>query len=311
MGVGAGTDLHRRRNRQVPDLRAQDAALPGELSVGRGHPRLAQHRARGGEAAQGHEHAGVLVPPLDRRQSVSLDDGTGVSRTLPDRLQSQRGGRLRRHQRGRAVHRRLCAGAELRFPGRARYRQARCDRGRRPGGPLGRLSTAPQRACGHPVRRSRRVGGHGEVRCAGLPSAAQASGWGDQPHHRDGRRGPVQHAHRRRRSPQRPRRRLRRGAARDRLQSRPQPAGSRGGRAQLHQRRRVSRGLQPGPAAIGRRPRGGGWRRRYLGRRRLGGAAAGLCQGHEGDRAPGVRGDGLHRARRLGHGGAARRRRAC
>ena len=158
MGIGARADLHRRRNRQVPDLRAQDAALPGELPVGRGHPRLAQHRARGGEAAQGHEHAGVLVPPLDRRQSVSLDDGAGVPGALPDRLQSQRRGRLRRHQRGRAVHRRLCAGAELRVPGRARYRQARCDRGRRPGGPLGGLSAAPQRACRHPVRRSRRAG---------------------------------------------------------------------------------------------------------------------------------------------------------
>ena len=32
MGFGAGTDLHRRRNRQVPDLRPQDAALPGRAA---------------------------------------------------------------------------------------------------------------------------------------------------------------------------------------------------------------------------------------------------------------------------------------
>ena len=53
-----------------------------------------------------------------------------------------------------------------------------------------------------------------------------------------------------------------------RLQGRPQPARSGRGCAQLHQRRRVPRGLQPGPAAVGRGPRGGGGRRRYLGRRR-------------------------------------------
>ena len=287
MGVGAGADLHRRRNRQMSHLCEQDAALPGELPVGRGHPRLAQHRARGGEAAQRHEHAGVLLPPLDGCQSVSLDDGTGVPGALPDRLQSQRRGRLRRYQRSRAVHRRLCAGAELRFPGRARYRQARCDRGRRPGGPLGRVSTAPQRACCHPVRRSCRVGGHGEVRCAGLPSTPQASGWRDQPHHRDGRRSAAQHAHRRRRPPQRPRRRLRRGAARDWLQGRPCASGSRSERAELHQRRRIPRSVQPGAAQIRRRPRGSGWGWGHLGRRRFGGAPAGLCQGHEGDRAPG------------------------
>ena len=70
------------------------------------------------------------------------------------------------------------------------------DRGRRPGGPVGGLSAAPQRPRGHPVRRSRRAGRHGEVRRAGLPPAAHAPGRRDRPHHRDGRRGPAQHAHR-------------------------------------------------------------------------------------------------------------------
>ena len=42
---------------------------------------------------------------------------------------------------------------------------------------------------------------------------------------------------------------LRRGAARARLQGRTRSAGARRGRAQLHQRGRVPRGLQPGAAA--------------------------------------------------------------
>ena len=300
-GSFAGADLHRRRNRQVPDLRAQDAALPGELPVGRRHPRLAQHRARRGEAAQGHEHAGVRVPPLDRRQSVSLDDGAGVPGALPDRLQSQRGGRLRRHQRGRAVHRRLRAGAELRVPGRARYRQARRDRGRRPGGPRRRPINCA--AKGMPSPCSTITPSWAAWRSTACrATACRASTW------------------------------TARSTASSRWASR---SGSTRASATTFTLKdleadfdavllaigcKAGRSLPvPGADApncisgvafleafnqgrlqVGRRPRGGGRRRRHLGRRGLGGAAAGLRQGHEGDRAPGVRGDGPHRARRLG-----------
>jgi hypothetical protein len=48
----AGRDLRRRPFAQVPHLHPEHAALPGQLPVGRGHPRLPQHRARHREAAR-------------------------------------------------------------------------------------------------------------------------------------------------------------------------------------------------------------------------------------------------------------------
>ena len=48
-------------------------------------------------------------------------------------------------------------------------------------------------------------------------------------------------------------------------------------------------------------------RRRYLGRRRVGGAPAWLCQEHAGQRASGVCRHGIYGARRVHHGGARRR----
>jgi len=46
-------NLRRRPFAQVPDLHPEHAAVPGQLPVGRGHPRLPQHRARRREAAGG------------------------------------------------------------------------------------------------------------------------------------------------------------------------------------------------------------------------------------------------------------------
>ena len=47
----ARADLPGELHAQVPDLHPVDAALPGQLPVGRGHPRLPEHRARHREAA--------------------------------------------------------------------------------------------------------------------------------------------------------------------------------------------------------------------------------------------------------------------
>ena len=244
--------------------------------------------------------AGIRVPPLDRRQSVSLGDGAGLPGTLRDRLQPQRRGRPRRHQLGRAVPRRLCAREQnFAFAGRARYRQERRDR-----------SAAARRASRRPINFAARgmlsrcstitpsLGGMVSYGMPGFRHAAQAcwmrrssasSTMGVEVR-LNTRIGVDVHA-------ERPRSRLRRGAARHGLQSRPEPARVRG-----RTRRTASappRFSRPSTrAGCNRWPAGGGgWRRRHLDRRRHGGAPAGPRRGHEGDGAPGVRGAGLHRAR--------------
>ena len=55
VGLLARPDLPGELHAQVPDLHPVDAAVPGQLPVRRGHPRLPQHRARHREAAGGHE----------------------------------------------------------------------------------------------------------------------------------------------------------------------------------------------------------------------------------------------------------------
>ena len=103
----AGADLRRRPLAQVPDLHPEHAALPGQLPVGRGHPRLPEHRARHREAARRHAVAGIRLAPPDRGQPVPVGDGPRLPGAVRVRLQPQRGRRFRRHQLGRALPRRL------------------------------------------------------------------------------------------------------------------------------------------------------------------------------------------------------------
>ncbi len=99
----APEDLRRRPLAQVPDLCAVDAAVPGQLPVGRGHPRLPEHRARHREAAGRAAVAGVRVAPADPGQPVPVGDGPGLPGAVRDRVQPQRGRGPRRHQLGRAL----------------------------------------------------------------------------------------------------------------------------------------------------------------------------------------------------------------
>ncbi len=107
----AAADLRRRPFAQVPDLHPEHAAVPGQLPVGRGHPRLPEHRARHREAAGRHALAGIRLPPRHAGQPLPVGDGPGLPGTLRIGLQPQRGRGLRRHQFGRA------------FPGRIRHRE--------------------------------------------------------------------------------------------------------------------------------------------------------------------------------------------
>ena len=143
-------DLRRRPLPQVPDLRAPHPAVPGKLpGRRRGHPGLAPGGAGAGEAARGHELAGVRVPPRHRRQPVPVPDGPGLPGAVRGRLQPQRGGGLRRDQRRGAVHRRHRHRGRLRVRGaRARYRQARRDRRRRSGRTHRRVPAPPARPPG-------------------------------------------------------------------------------------------------------------------------------------------------------------------
>ena len=163
----------------------------------------------------------------------------------------------RRHQRGRAVHRRLRAGQELRVrrPGLKPASASRSWAAARPGS-RPRISCA---ARGTPSRCSTITPNSGGMAKYGVPgyrlprthldgeiNRIIAMGVEVRLNTRVGRDIALE----------RPRSGLRRRAAHDRLQGRPRPAGSGGRRAQLHQRRRVPGGVQPGSPA-NRSP--GGW----------------------------------------------------
>jgi NADPH-dependent 2,4-dienoyl-CoA reductase/sulfur reductase-like enzyme len=80
---------------QVPDLHPVDAALPGQLPLRRGHPRLPEHRARRREAAgrrrrqAGRCRSGIRLAPPDGSQPLPLGDGPRLPGALRDRLQPQ------------------------------------------------------------------------------------------------------------------------------------------------------------------------------------------------------------------------------
>ena len=142
-------DLRRGLLPQVPDLRAPHAAVPGELPGRGGRAGLAPGGAGAGEAAGGHELAGVRVPAGHRRQPLPRADGPGLPGALRGRLQPQRGRGLRRHQLRGAVHRRQRHRGELCVrAARTRDRQAHRHRRRRPGRTHRRVPAPPAAGIG-------------------------------------------------------------------------------------------------------------------------------------------------------------------
>ena len=143
--------------------------------------------------------------PLYRRQSLPVDDGPGLPGTLRTGLQPQQGRRLRRHQLGRAIHRRHREnrGLSLRRSAAAR-RQARRHRRWRPGRPRGGLPAAPSRHRQHDLRRARRTRRHVPLRHSGLSHAARIPRSRNRPYPGETRR--YRHPHG---NPRRPRRRHR------------------------------------------------------------------------------------------------------
>ena len=188
MEIVARPDLPGELHAQVPDLHTVDAAVPGQLPVRRGHPRLPQHRPRHREAARGHAVAGIRVSPPDRGEPLSVGDGPRLPGALRDRLQPQRGRGPRRHQLGRALPRRV------RHREQARVRRAagedrqegRRDR-RRAGGPVVRVPAGAQGPRRDDLRRARNARRHDALRHSGIPHAARGAGRRDPADRRSGR----------------------------------------------------------------------------------------------------------------------------
>ena len=301
-------DLRRRPLPQVPDLRAPHPAVPGKLSGRRGHPGLAPGGARAGEAARGDELAGVRVPARDRRQPVPVADGPRLPGPVRGRLQPQRGGGLRRHQRRGAVHRRHRHRGRLRLRApRTRHRKACRDHRRRAGRTHRRVPAPPARPPVHHLRRPRGARRHDALRHPRLPHAAAVPRQRDRPHPRTGRhRDATLHARRPRRELRGDRGGTRCGPVDDRMPERAPASGAGRRRAELRERGEVPGGVQHRPAPGRGGPGGVRRRRRHLDRRGLRRPPA---RTHQPDQPQGPARDGgarLRRPRRRGGGGAHR-----
>ena len=268
---------------QVPDLRAPHAAVPGKLSGRRGYPGLAPGGTRTGEAARGHELAGVRVPARHRRQPVSVTDGPGLSGAVRGRLQPQRGRGLRRNQRRGAVHRRYRRGRGLHVrAARPRYRQAHRDRRRRSGGDDCRVPAPPARASLHDLRRPRGPRRHDALRHSRLPDAAAVPGPRNRSHPRPRRhRDALFDAGRPRCEHRGDRGGARRGPVDDRMPERASPSRARRGCAELREWGEVPRSVQHRQVAGCGGPGGMRRRRRHVDRRGLGCPAARSDQPHQ------------------------------
>ena len=181
----AGRDLRGRPQLQVPDLRAEHAAVPGELPLGRGHPRLHEHRPRHREAARRRVVAGARVASPDRGQSLPRGDGARLPGAVRVGLQPQRGRGACRHQLGRALPRRVRDRERpgvRRSPGDENRQEGRRDR-RRPRRIVVRLSSWRSKGHdGHRVRRARPARRHDALRHPGLSHAPRRCSTPKSPH---------------------------------------------------------------------------------------------------------------------------------
>ena len=268
-------DFRRRPFAQVPDLHPEHAAVPGQLPVGRGHPRLPEHRARHREAARRHALAGIRLAPPDRGQPLPFGDGPRLPGAVRIRLQPQRGRGLRRHQLGRALPRRIRDREQAGLPEARRSRPARRWRSSAAARPACRRPTS-WRCKGHAVTIFDERAELGGMMRYGIPGFRTPRDVLDAEIQRILDLG-VQGAHE---LPHRHRRHAwsrsaptstrcssawaRRPAGRCRWKAADAP--------NVRHRHRLPEGLQRRPPAPRRQARGGGRRRRHLDRRRHRGA---------------------------------------
>ena len=159
--------------------------------------------ARGMDKPAGRRDAvaGIRLPPHGTGQPVPGHDGPGLPRAVRGGVQPQRGRRVRRHQRGRAICRRLGQRQRPSMP-----KAGRIDTGRKiavigggPAGSVGGLFPAAGRPRCDPVRKPRRAGRHDALRHPRLPDPARHARQGNRADHRHGRRDPAEHPRRHRR----------------------------------------------------------------------------------------------------------------
>ena len=190
-------------------------------------------------------------------------------------MQPQPSRGFRRHQFGRALHRRVGARARPGLPpARARDRQEGRDHRRRAGRFGLRLSAAAQGPCVHDTRLQRAAWRHDALRHSRLSHTARRARRRNQAHYRHGGGGAPQYPGRQGREPRRSAARLRRRVRRPRCPVGQPPAHTRRRGAERHRRHHLPARLQRRPAGqSGQEGRGGGGRRHRHGRRR-GGAPA-------------------------------------